>query len=46
MTSRIARLNLMSSMTEAAISEVFKEPLLWDDRNKDCHNRDLVDSDL
>jgi len=29
-------------MTEIVISEVFKRPVLWDQRNKDCHNRDIV----
>jgi hypothetical protein len=28
----IARIDLMSSMTDAIISEVFKRPVLWDNR--------------
>ena len=41
LTSSIACLYFMSSITEAVISEVFKRPLLWDRRNKEYHNRVL-----
>jgi hypothetical protein len=40
--SRIARLYAISSMTEAAISEVYKGSVLWDHRTKDYHNRKFV----
>jgi len=39
------RLDFMSSMTEALISEVFKRPVLWDHKIKDYHNRDFVDKE-
>jgi hypothetical protein len=39
----IACIDLMSSMTEGLISEVFKRPVLWDHRMKGYHNRDLID---
>jgi len=35
----------MSSITEALIAEVFKRPVLWDHRIKNCHNRDFVDKE-
>lgn len=41
----IARLYFMSSMTEVVISEVFKRSVLWDNRFKDCHNRNFVDKE-
>jgi hypothetical protein len=41
----IARLYFMSSMTEVAISEVFKRSVLWDHRIKNCHNRNFVDKE-
>jgi hypothetical protein len=41
----IARLDFMSLTKEALISEVFKRPVLWDNRIKDYHNRDLVDKE-
>jgi hypothetical protein len=40
----IACLYLMSSMTEALISEVFKRPVLWDHKIKN-YNRDFVDKE-
>jgi len=32
-------------MTEALISEVFKRPVLWDQRMKVYHNRDLIEKE-
>lgn len=40
-----ARLEFVPSMTEALVSKVFKRPVLWDYRIKDCHNRDFVDEE-
>ena len=37
----LARLDFMSSMTEALISEVFMRPVLWDHRINDYHNSDF-----
>jgi hypothetical protein len=42
----IARLDLMSSMTEALTSKVFKRPVLWDHRIKDYHNRNFVNKEM
>jgi hypothetical protein len=42
----IARLDFMTSMTEALTSRVFKRPVLWDNRIKDYHNRDFVDKEM
>ena len=36
---------VMSSITEAVISEVFKRPVLWDHRTKNYHKRDFVDKE-
>lgn len=33
-------------MTETVFFNVFKRPALWDHRNKDCHIRDIVDTNL
>jgi len=41
----IARLNFISSLTEAVISEVFKRPELWSHRTKDYHNSEFVDKE-
>jgi len=41
----ITRLYFMSSMTEVAISEVFKRSVLWDHRIKNYHNRNFVDKE-
>jgi len=35
----------MSSITGALISEVFKRPVLWDNRIKNYHNRDFVNKE-
>jgi hypothetical protein len=35
----------MATYIESLILEVFKRPVLWDHRNKDYHNRDLVDKE-
>jgi hypothetical protein len=44
-TVLIARIDFISSMTEALISEVFKRPVLLDHRIKDYHNRGFVDKE-
>ena len=36
---------VMSSITEALISTVFKRPVLWAHRIKNYHNRDFVDKE-
>ena len=38
----IALLDFISSMTQALIPKVYMRPLPWDDRIKDCHNRNFV----
>jgi hypothetical protein len=40
-----ARLEFVSSMTDALISRVFKRPVLLDYRIKDYHNREFVDKE-
>jgi hypothetical protein len=41
----IASIYIMCLMMEGIISEVFKRPVLWDNRLKGYHNRDLIDSE-